>query len=257
MLYNMLSMRAIQIGVAFFFLVVVGSLLYSWHVYHTTESEFAETHQIQQHPENQNAARLTAVESENPSGLITTPEDTDLAMSQETDAAIDNSERFDAIETLLFDEFFSEVLPADVDARPDEFNAAVPVSPNGFGPLPAVPRDYPNQNVWSPERLTRITPEHELLSRVRIKLWNEGIRTQGAVYRTDYGRIYPTTDDVVYIQWDDAPAADGKMYITEMLGTPTTINAYEEDIYQGIFPPHLTIYEYPDGGIDPYAFLGL
>ena len=47
------------------------------------------------------------------------------------------------------------------------------------------------------------------------------------------------------------------MYVVDMLGTPKTINTYEEDIYRGIFPPHLTIYEYPDGGIDPYTFLGL
>ncbi|RKU22016.1 hypothetical protein C6499_20495 [Candidatus Poribacteria bacterium] len=256
MFRDLLSSRWFQGGFAFFVLCVGGSLLYSWHVYHTTASEFAETHPIQQHPENQNTARLTTVGSDNPNGLITTPEDTDLEMSHETDAAIDDSER-DAIETLLFDEFFAEALPADVDAQVDKSNADAPVSPNGFGPLPAVPSDYPNQDVWSLERLTRITPEHELLSRVRIKLWNEGIRTQGAVYRIDYGRIYPTTDDVVYIQWADTPAADGKLYITEMLGTRATINAYEDDIYEGIFPPHLTIYEYPDGGIDPYTFLGL
>lgn len=77
------------------------------------------------------------------------------------------------------------------------------------------------------------------------------------MYRTDYGRIYPTTDDTVYIQWADAPAADGEMYVVDMLGAPKTINAYEEDIYRGIFPPQLTIYEYPDGGINPYTFLGL
>ena len=77
------------------------------------------------------------------------------------------------------------------------------------------------------------------------------------MYRTDYGRIYPTTDDTVYIQWADAPAADGKMYVIRMLGTRATMNQYEEDIYRGIFPPHLTIYEFPDGGIDPYVFLGL
>lgn len=57
-------------------------------------------------------------------------------MSKETDAAIDDSET-DDIETLLFDEFFAEALPVDVESLPDEVNEKVQVSPNGFGPLPA------------------------------------------------------------------------------------------------------------------------
>ena len=257
MLYDILSMRSIQVGVAFFLLVVGGSLLYSWHIHDTTEAALAETQQYLKDHENQNATRLSAVGFEPPIGLIATSEDTAPQRSEVAEAVIDDSELFEATETLVLDAFFTEALPTDVESLGAEVNADVLVSPNGFGPLPAVPVDYPNQNVWSQERLTRITPEHELLSRVRIALWNQGVRTEGAVYRTDFGQIYPTTDDVVYIQWADTPAADGKMYITEMLGTPTTINAYEEDIYRGIFPPHLKIYEFPDGGIDPYAYLGL
>lgn len=256
MLYNILSIRVIQIGIAFFVLVVGGSLLYSWHIHHTTNAELAETQQLLKHRESQNAARTAPVDFATPGDPIATPEDTEQQMSEETDAAIDDSESAD-IEAFLFDEFFAEALPANVDPLPDEVNEEVRGSPNGFGPLPVVPGDYPNQNVWSEERLTRITPEHELLARVRIELWNQGVRTKGAVYRTDYGRIYPTTDDTVYVEWANTPAADGKMYITQMLGTRTTINQYEEDIYRGIFPPHLTIYEFPDGGIDPYEFLGL
>lgn len=41
MLGNLLSSRAIQAGLIFFALVVSGSLLYSWHVHRTTESELA------------------------------------------------------------------------------------------------------------------------------------------------------------------------------------------------------------------------
>ncbi len=253
MFHNMLSSRAIQIGIAFFVFVVGGSLLYSWHAYETTKAELTEIPPFQERAESLNAARAAPVDVAPPGDVLPTPEDTEPQRYQATD----DSESFDERETFSLDALFAEALPADVPEPTDAFLTETPLSPNGFGPLPAVPSDYPNQNVWSEERLARITPEHELLSRVRIELWNQGVRTEGAVYRTDYGRIYPTTDDVVYIQWNDAPAADGEMYVVNMLGTPKTINAYEEDIYRGIFRPHLTIYEYPDGGIDPYTFLGL
>ena len=256
MFYNILSMRVIQVGVAFFLLVVGGSLLYSWHIRHTTNAELAERQQLLKHREDQNAARTASVDFVTPGAPIATSEETEQQMSAETDAAINDSGN-DAIAALLFDAFFAEAAPAAVESLPDAVAEDVWVSPNGFGPLPAVPGDYPNQDVWSEERLARITPEHELLSRVRIKLWNQGVRTEGAVYRTEYGRIYPTVGDTVYIEWADAPAADGEMYVIKMLGTSATIDAYEEDIYRGIFPRHLTIYEFPDGGIDPYAFLGL
>ena len=98
-------------------------------------------------------------------------------------------------------------------------------------------------------------PGHELLSRVQIKLWNQGIRTFGAKFEN--GLVYPAFDDVVWIEWADSVAADGKMYVVRQFGSPSVINQYGDDIYEGIFPPHLTVYEFPDGGIDPYKFLGL
>ena len=237
MFYHLLSMRAIQVGIAFFVLVVAGSLLYSWHVVQTTKADLAEITPFRDPLEPLNATEPADTGFQNPSGLMTTSEAPASPLSDETTATINDLASLQERETLFGDALFAEARPADVHAHTDTHPAETPVSPNGFGPLPAVPSDYPNQNVWSPERLARITPEHELLSRVRIELWNQGTRTEGAVYRTDYGRIYPTTDDVVYIQWDDAPAADGKMYVVDMLGTPKTINAYEADIYRGIFPP--------------------
>ena len=43
MLYEVFSLRAIQVGVALFLLFVGGSLLYSWHVHQTTDVHLAET----------------------------------------------------------------------------------------------------------------------------------------------------------------------------------------------------------------------
>ncbi len=54
-------------------------------------------------------------------------------------------------------------------------------SPFGFGPYPDVPADYPvHELLWD-----NATPEHELLVRVRIKLWKQGTQTTGAIYETD------------------------------------------------------------------------
>ncbi len=41
MFYHLLSTRAIRVGIAFFMLVVGGSLLYGWYAYETTKTEFA------------------------------------------------------------------------------------------------------------------------------------------------------------------------------------------------------------------------
>ena len=259
MFRDILASRSILVGIVFFLLVVGSSLLYHWHVRRTTDGELAPSEALLQHLENRNEARTAADTVEaRPVDFKHAETPLETEDTQHIDEATEAFTEDDlSVANDMLDMFEDEFLPVDVESLLDKVNENVPVSPNGFGPLPAVPPDYPNQNVWSQARLARITPEHELLSRVRIELWNQGVRTQGAVYRTDFGRIYPTTDDVVYIQWDDTPAADGEMYVTEMLGSPSTIDQYEEDIYRGIFPSHLTIYEFPDGGIDPYAFLGL
>ena len=147
------------------------------------------------------------------------------------------------------DAITSEVAEESVDA-PHGF------SPYGFGPFPEVPTDYPRsaEAVWGEARLLTMLPEHELLSRVQIELWNQGVRTVGSVYNTDYDLIFSVLDNVVYIQREFS-AEDGEPYISSMLGSPATINRYEDDLFEGNFPPHLTIYEYPDGGINPYEFL--
>ena len=155
----------------------------------------------------------------------------------------------------LFEAFIGEdAITSEVAEVPVE--APYGFSPYGFGPFPEVPTDYPRsaEAVWGEARLLTMLPEHELLSRVQIELWNQGVRTVGSVYNTDYDLIFPVLDHVVYIQREFS-AEDGEPYISSMLGSPATINRYEDDLFEGNFPPHLTIYEYPDGGINPYEFL--
>lgn len=69
----------------------------------------------------------------------------------------------------------------------------VPVSRFGFGPYPKTPEGM-TFIPW--EHLP--SAEHELMRRVRIKLWEDGIRTDGAVIENSL--IYPTVRGRVYLQ---------------------------------------------------------
>ena len=246
----LLSSRLIQVGLVFFVLVVGGSLLYSWHVYRTTDAEVAKTHRKVQRLENKNetdTVDTSTVDFEHVPPIET--DDVEL-MSDETETLSINNAESVSDES---DIFFQETVEAESETEESPYG----VSPHGFGPFPAVPPDYfrTPEEVWGEKRLRTMLPEHELLSRVQIELWNQGIRTFGAKFEN--GLVYPARDDAVYIEWADSVAADGKMYVVRQFGSPAIIDQYGDDIAKGIFPAHLQVYEFPDGGIDPYEFLGL
>ena len=92
MLYNILSIRAIQIGVAFFLLIVGGSLLYSWHIHHTTNAELVETQQLLKHREDRNAARPAPIDFITPGSLITMPAETEAPQTITEATAIKSPE---------------------------------------------------------------------------------------------------------------------------------------------------------------------
>lgn len=154
-----------------------------------------------------------------------------------------------------------------------EFN----VTPFGFGPYPEVPVDYPYQErLWD-----NATPGHELLVRVRVKLWKQGIKTVGAMFDKN-GLVYVTLPGVLYVQWRYVEEGDtkyvGRRYAGRLFGhgetaekwkslyftdrmyertdiTPDEIDESGTKVY--VYPNGTKVYEYPDGGIDPYEFLGL
>ena len=256
MLYELFSLRVIQVGVAFFLLFVGGSLLYSWHVHHTTDVHLAETQRSvevleKHHPTHTGSDGSVLLETEINKGISEkSASDEPEMMSSETEVLPgSDAEILDFIDAFFADE--SHVW--DAEESEESVDAPYGFSPYGFGAFPEVPMDYPRtaDEVWGEARLATMRPEHELLSRVQIKLWTQGVRTFGSVYNTDYDLIFPVRDDVVYIQ------RDSSSFISSMLGSPATINRYEDDLFEGNFPPHLTIYEYPDGGIDPYDFLDI
>lgn len=260
MFYEFFSMRAIQVGVAFFLLFVGGSLLYSWHVHHTTDVHLAETQRSvdvleKHHPTRTGSDGSVLLETERQRvSDMSAPDEPEMMLSETEGLPGSDAETLDFIAALFAD----DIPVSDAEVSEESVDAPYGFSPYGFGAFPEVPMDYPRtaEEVWGEARLETMRPEHELLSRVQIKLWTQGVRATGSVYNTDYDLIFPVLENVVYIQRDYSSLED-QAYISSMLGSPATINRYEDDLFEGNFPSHLTIYEYPDGGIDTYDFLDI
>ena len=156
----------------------------------------------------------------------------------------------------------TDTLEKNIDLTTD-----VPTSPFGFGPYPEVPADYPFQErLWD-----NATPEHELLVRVRVKLWKQGTQTKGAMFDNN-GLIYPSIPGVIYVKWrtieEGGPNLVGRRYAGRVMGDGNTAKKWQSlylidggfeptDVNKNIDTSGIKVYEYPDGGIDPYKFLDL
>ncbi len=139
------------------------------------------------------------------------------------------------------------------------------VSPFGFGPYPEVPEDYPYPVHWDKDY-----PTFELLTRVRIKLWTQGIDAEGVTYGRG-GLIYPVIRGVAYVtRSGDRIAGVVLSHPDDDLGvfdafwdaeTPEELEAALEREDQGFtlddLPAGLTAVDYDTAGIDPYQFLEL
>lgn len=139
-------------------------------------------------------------------------------------------------------------------------NTKTLVSPHGFGTFPSIPKDYPYLKNWKKYTMAGEGPEFELMARVRIKLWKQGIRTQGIVtrgplmfpiirgtvyYSETQGTLSHPDDDLgpFDLEWED-PEAFLELYGRQKL----TIDD---------FPAGLTVLDFDTAGINPYEFLNL
>ena len=123
----------------------------------------------------------------------------------------------------------------------------VPVSPYGFGPYPELPPGYP-KDYWD----RRMSKEHELLARVRIKLNVEGASMQN-------GLVYPNFPDRIYVEWD---WNGNERYISRIMGHPDAKRAIRNTfppspLTEKDIPANIKMFTLPNGGIDPYEFLNL
>ncbi len=143
--------------------------------------------------------------------------------------------------------------------KPDQ--SEVRVSPHGFGPYPEIPPDFPRQDLW--DYHGSLTAEHELLLRVQVKLWKQGIHAIGGAMIN--GRVYPNVPGTVYVKWENRVRPDGTVerYASRISGDPNTgkvirkiINSKGE-IHEGDIPADIHVIESDEGGIDPYQFLDL
>ncbi len=138
------------------------------------------------------------------------------------------------------------------------------VSPYGFGPYPKVPEDFPFPVEWN---FPGSDAGHELIARVAIKLWTQGIETMGATMED--GLVYPNYIDTVYIRWGETTDDDDNpiQYITDLGGyPPACLRIVENNIARlgergamtaADIPSDVTVELYDEAGIDPYTFLDL
>ncbi len=141
------------------------------------------------------------------------------------------------------------------------------VSPYGFGPYPEIPPGYPDPNIFDKPR-SSIT--YELMMRVDVKLWQQGIRTEGIGISYKTGLVYPTIPGTIYVTWTDFRMPNGS--VTRVAGSisghsdtvdalprrglPGIPSSPSNFVFESDIPSHIRILEDSEG-IDPYEFLNL
>ena len=129
-----------------------------------------------------------------------------------------------------------------------------PVSPHGFGPYPEIPADYPDNPLWS-----QLSRNHELMHRMRIKLWNQGRKVDAATISSDGSRMYPLEPYIVYVRWKEFVEDDGTIsrYASRTKAHGSIPDSDLDQIEEGIIPPGYTILSIDDDYINPIEFLNL
>ena len=139
------------------------------------------------------------------------------------------------------------------------------VSPYGFGPYPKIPPGYRAPNIFD-KPLSR---DQELMMRVDVKLWQQGIHTEGIRISGKTGLVYPSVQGTIYVTWSDFHLPDGSVekVAQSLSGHGDTVDSLPRGLseYSEIFvpkhivfkkniPSHITVLEHSEG-IDPYQFL--
>ncbi len=141
----------------------------------------------------------------------------------------------------------------------------VRVSPHGFGPYPKIPDGLP-QGFFDRE----LSRDHELLGRVRIKLYEQGIPTLGLSIDQS-GRVYPFDKNQVYITWNETtlPGLGNVKYITGIEGDASVIREIENNArardpkipipmqIEADIPTSVKVLDKSEEGFDAYAYLNL
>ncbi len=146
----------------------------------------------------------------------------------------------------------------DVDTTVTKTPADVLISPYGFGPYPENPAAWKK---WGPIPWESMSRSQELMTRVQVKLLNQGLPVKGAIM--DRGLVYPTIKGVVYVEWEWS-GFPPRRYISEYLCTKqdddrlrTIKEALDRSLTAADVPSDIELKPLDKAGIDPYTFLGL
>ena len=247
MFRDMLSDRGLMAGLVFFVLIVGGTQFYYWRVRHAEAAKVAQTAQAVQRLQNTKRAR-TAQDVDVPTRTETLRETQTPLFTDDTNSVIPDETPAFGDEADLTDAF----LPDDITLPNAEDPIDVPVSPYGFGPYPELPEG------WSPDTFPAISANHELLTRVRIKLVSQGIETEGA--SMENGLVYPVIKGTIYVEWKERRGPDGVFkFISGMLGHPDDTDRLgrERPLEEKDIPSNVKLVPFAEGAIDPYTFLDL
>ena len=162
------------------------------------------------------------------------------------------------------DDFLGELSEEEKALLTAEVVEALPPreSPNGLGPYPPIPPDYPRQNIWDQidqaHNEGEDTINRELRQRVLIKLWEQGTKTDSALINNDTKMVYPLYKDTVFIEWKEVENEDGTIerYISHFR-SHGSLGQYENDFRAGYGPSWIKVRSFDGAGIDPYSFLNL
>ena len=267
--FDVLLSRLVVAGTVFSILFVGGLYVIGRHIFTTdvddknTVSEKSVTVKHDKQPED--------------SPLVSHPQP-NYKESPVEEVSSDDSEPKTVVESSS-DSLTTEEVGVDSDSdETDTTNERV--SPFGFGPYPEVPDGYPIPVKWhwqwSEEQLTQMEEassevlkmrgisfterlkQHELMTRVGIKLWNEGHRFTGLSSSDQTGLIYPNYEDVIYVKWREIADRDGtvRRYPSDIIGSAGGALSPAQRSGREPLPDWLEVKSMEDG-IEPYEFLGI
>ena len=259
MFRGLLSSRLIQVGLVFFVVVVSGSLLYSWQTRRATVAEFTRTDVVPHETRSEQDTVDTSTVDFEQTGTLLEVDDSQMADDSDVSPIDKPSEVLDTA-----DAFSPEKITSDEALAED-----LPVSPFGFGPYPGVPAGFPEKltpswlwPTWKQESYGSDLRDFELMSRVLIKLWNQGKQNFNGVSKSDKtGLIYPSYPNTIYVTYDVIETPDGKPYqyvshIKSGLGRRLT-HQEQNQLDKGITPAGVRVLNMATDGINPYTFLNL
>lgn len=247
MLRDYLTDKWTLAGVAFLILFSLSCIL--WYEYETApyKQESIETSEIARQWKTEKAVKAYPVETGSPQA----PADSIVSTTEKpTNAITDADMRVSTADSTL------AILTELEDVR---------VSPHGFGPYPKIPDGLP-QGFFDRE----LSRDHELLGRVRIKLYEQGIPVLG-VGMDQSGRVYPFDKNQVYITFGKTylPPFGEVKYITGIEGDASVIREIENNAkardpkmlipmqIEADIPNSVKVLDKSEEGFDAYDFLNL